>query len=346
MPEFQRPWPVVLALALAVVEAGCSGGATHTEAPGRSVSNRASPPASAGSTASPNVPNPFTIVARYRAASLGLRNPRNLAIGPDGNLYITDASDRVAVVSPAGKVLRTWGKSGNGPGEFHFVSTDPSDPNAVLASIAVGPDGKVYVSDSGNQRIDVFSPTGAFVRQFGGSGTGNGRFLAVVDLAVGRTGNVYVADDLQMTLSKFSANGRFEWSIGGGLADPDLRGHFHLANVDSHGRVVAANDEARRIAYIDARGHKVDVFDPSLGDTGGDPAPCNVTIDAAGNTVVQSCPEGPTTLVFDRTHRLIGAWYDSPFADNVAPRFGPRGEVFAMGGDGTILKLKVALPDA
>jgi sugar lactone lactonase YvrE len=337
----RRVWTVVLALALAALAGGCGGGATHVGS-AETTANTIPGPASS-SAPSANVPNPFTIVARYSAASLRLRNPRYLAIGPEGNLYITDASDRVAVVSPAGRVLRTWGKRGKGPGELHFVSTDPSDPNAVLAGIAVGPDGKVYVSDSGNQRIDVFSPTGAFVRQFGGSGTGNGRFLVVVDLAVDRTGNVYVADDLQMTLSKFSPTGHFEWSIGGGLADPDLRGHFHLANVDSHGRVVAAVDEARRIVYIDARGHKLDVFDPSLALREG---PCNVTVDPAGNTVVQSCPPRANTLVFDRTHRLVGAWYDSPFGTDATPRFGRNGEAFAIGEDGTILKLKEALPGA
>jgi hypothetical protein len=48
--------------------------------------------------------------------------------------------------------------------------------------------------------------------------------------------------------------------------------------------------------------------------------------------------------VFDRTHRLIGAWYRSPF--EASPQFGPHGEAFAIGDDGSILKLKVSLPGA
>jgi hypothetical protein len=48
------------------------------------------------------------------------------------------------------------------------------------------------------------------------------------------------------------------------------------------------------------------------------------------------------TEVFDRTHRLIGEWYPSPIG--LSPRFGPHGEVFALGEDGSLLKLEVALP--
>jgi hypothetical protein len=48
--------------------------------------------------------------------------------------------------------------------------------------------------------------------------------------------------------------------------------------------------------------------------------------------------------VFDRTHRLVGAWYRSPLQGS--PRFGPQGEAFAIAADGSILKLRVTLPGA
>ena len=332
------PGAFALILTLAAAGAACSGatvnGSVHT---GGSIAS-----ANPSATVSTGIPNPFTVIARYSAASLGLKNPRHLAIGADGNLYITDDSDRVTVVSPAGKVLRRWGHPGTGPGEFSFVSIDNLDPSDVHASIAVGRDGKVYVSDSGNHRIEVFSPTGTFIRQFGSFGLNDGQFLAPFDLAVDAQGNVYVADDQQETLSKFSPGGHFEWSIGGVAAtDPDLQGGMHLANVDSHGRVVVAVSEAGRIVYIDAAGHKVDVF--ATAPQGG---PCNVTVNGAGDTVVGSCPPDFDTRVFDRTHHLVGEWHQSPFETDAAPRFGPNSEVFAIGQGGSILELKVALPGA
>jgi hypothetical protein len=62
--------------------------------------------------------------------------------------YITDASQRVTVVSPERKVLRRWGGAGKARGEFDFVPHDQGRPN-VSAAIAVGRDGRVYVDDSG-----------------------------------------------------------------------------------------------------------------------------------------------------------------------------------------------------
>jgi hypothetical protein len=309
---------VSLAAILAVSVAGC----------GRS----AAPHASA-STSAAGVPNPFTIVARYSAASLGLRHPVALTVGPGGDLYITDTAPSVTEVSTEGKVLRRWGQRGKGNGEFSFPMCCPGDtaPEVPDASITVGPDGKVYVSDSGNARVQVFSPAGGFVREFGSPGVSDGQFLMPFDLAVDATGDVYVVDDSLRELQKFSPSGRF---------------------LDSHGRVVLAVNETGYVAYLDASGHLVDSFSlaslPVPSPTGRI-TPCQATVNGLGDTVVGSCPLGPQAyhdmFLFDRARRLIGAWYHSPIRE-VFSRFGPNDELFAIGQDGSILKLKVSLPGA
>jgi sugar lactone lactonase YvrE len=331
-------WVVAAAALSGVMTAGC-GGAGHAGTTGHSVEASAA----SVSASARQVPNPFRIITRYSASSLRLNSPADLAIGPDGNLYITDASQRVTVVSPLGRVLRRWGRPGKGPGEFDFVGTP-----GVVAPIAVGVDGRVYVGDSGTSRVEVFTPRGAFIRQFGSSGYGKGKIELLHYLAVDRDGYVYVADDQIGTLLKFSPSGRFQWSIGGAsAADPDLVGHFHFSSssIDSHGRLLVANDSPERILYIDDGGHKVDAFgSPSAFKQGA----CDVTVDANGDTFVGSCQDplqSPHyTEVFDRTHGLLGEWHPSPFG--TAPRFGPRGEVFALGENGSILRLRVTLPGA
>ena len=298
------------------------------------------------SAASSALPSPFTITARYTAKSLGLDHPTDLTVGPDGNVYVTDFSQRVTIISPGGRVLRRWGKPGGEPGEFKFVPSDPNIPKWVEGKITVGPGGMVYVSDSGNARVQVFTPGGGFVRQFGRYGTGKGQFLQTYDLVVDRAGNVYVVDSVTETLAKFSPAGHVIWTIGGSAAtDPDLTGHFHVASIDPHGRLVVTNDDINRILYIDPNGHKVDAFSPS---TSGQPVGhvCEATVDAAGNTYVSGCGSPGPTLVYDRAHRLIAKWPGTQYSLLRSPVFGPNGEVFALATDGSILRLRGTLPGA
>jgi DNA-binding beta-propeller fold protein YncE len=83
--------------------------------------------------------------------------PTNLAITPNGELYISDGygNARVHRFSADGKLLQSWGEPGAGPGQFH-----------VPHGIAVGPDGTVYVADRENSRVQLFSPDGKFFRQW------------------------------------------------------------------------------------------------------------------------------------------------------------------------------------
>src|SRR5215472_10662513 len=318
--------------------AGCAG--TAANATGDTAQSAAT---------SRELPRPFTIAARYTAKSLGLEHPDALAIGPDGNVYVTDASQRVTVISPDGKVVRRWGKPGSGPGEFNFISADAHVPTAIQGQIAVGADGNVYVSDSGNSRVQVFTPEGQFVRQLGSLGSGKGQFLRPFHLAVDTTGDVYVADDQAATLSKFSAAGKVLWKIGAVSNDPDLFGHFMFNDFDVHGRLVAMNGNQDKVLYIDASGRRVDAFTPSRAGYSGGNA-CDAAVDAAGNTYVSGCGDGPlptgNTLVYDRTHRLIARWPGTPYNLMWSPAFGPHGEAFAVATDGTILRLRITLPGA
>lgn len=334
-----------LAVIVAILAVSCgTGHSSHRRGAHGSTIHRGGRSASATAPPAPALRAPFTIVARYSATSLGLTKPANLAVGADGNLYVTDASQRVTVISPHGRVLLRWGRSGTGPGQFSFVTHQAGVPG-VKAAIAVGPDGRVYVADSGNARVEVFTPRGRFIRQFGSYGYGRGRFLFPDGVAVDRNGRVYVADDEQQTVSEFSANGAFGWQVGGNLArDADLVGHFHLSTVDAHGRIVIGNDDAERVLYVDARGDKVDAFG-SAGDFRN--GSCDVTVDSAGYTFVNSCQEpllSPHyTEVFDRTHQLVATWYPSPLG--WAPRFGPKAEVFALAENGSILRLRPTFPE-
>jgi DNA-binding beta-propeller fold protein YncE len=286
----------------------------------------------------------LTVEATYSATSLGLDHPAGLGVGPDGNVYVTDHGQHVTVMSPTGHVLRRWGGLGNRPGQFHFISQDPSDPTAVHASLTVDEHGLVYVSDSGNGRVEVFSPQGKYLRQFGRFGSGNAQFLDPFDLATDRHGGIYVADDKLETLSRWSTGGAFRWRIGGvGTSDPDLTGHFHLSSVDRHGRLVAVIDDAARIVLIDRSGHKLDAFGShaQFADNG-----CDASIDPKGNIYIADCSAGGGA-VFDGSHHLAGKWSaNTALSLATAPRFGSAAEAFALTKDGSIVRLRVTVAGA
>jgi DNA-binding beta-propeller fold protein YncE len=318
---------------VAILAVGCAAGGSSA------------PSEQPGPAGSRVLPAPFTITARCAAKMLGLSHPDALAIGPDGNLYVTDLSQRVTVISPAGKVLRRWGKPGSGPGEFNFVAFDPTTPADIHGKIAVGPRGMVYVSDSGNSRVQVFTPQGQFVRQFGSFGSGKGQFLHASDLVVDQAGNVYFADEQALTVTKFSPGGQVIWQIGGASGNPDLIGHHHMAAIDPHGRLVMVNDDLQKVLYVDASGREVDAFSPHFPASFPIGGACEVTVDAVGDTYVSGCGPGPT-LVFDRAHQLIAKWPGTPYNLLRSPVFGPHGEVFALARDGTILRLHITVPGA
>jgi streptogramin lyase len=223
----------------------------------------------------------------------------------------------------------------------------------VIGKIAVGPNGLVDVSDSGNSRVQVFTPQGEFVRQFGSLGHSNGQFVRPFDLVVDQTGNVYVLDgQLVGVVNKLSPTGKFIWRIGGeASSDPDLAGHHHLASIDSHGRLVMFNEETAAVVYLDGNGHQLDSFNGSGGLFPSGTGPCEVTVDATGNSYVTGCGRGPGcaavicagTLVFDRSHRLIADWANPNVPMYTSPKFGPNGEVFALGQDGSLIKLRITL---
>src|SRR5438067_10454969 len=79
--------------------------------------------------------------------------PTNLALGPTGDLYVTDGygNARVHRFAPDGRLLQSWGEPGSGPSQFH-----------VPHGIAVDRDGTVYVADRENSRLQLFTAAGVY----------------------------------------------------------------------------------------------------------------------------------------------------------------------------------------
>lgn len=101
---------------------------------------------------------------------------------------------------------------GSEPGEFRYPSF-----------VAVGRDGRLYVSDALNFRIQVFDRDGRFVRAFGTLGDGPGQFARPKGVAVDSEGHVYVVDAAFGNVQVFDAKGRLLLVFGSmGHGDGEL----------------------------------------------------------------------------------------------------------------------------
>ncbi len=178
------------------------------------------------------------------AISEGLVDPGGIAIDNENRfLYIADAEqDQVLVydADPPYKLLRRIGT----PGKSHTLTTpgDFSKPTYL----AVDADGNLFVSDTWNNRIEVFDADGKFVRTFGRAGDGPGYFARPKGIAVDCDGHVWVADAVQDRLQVFTPDGHLLAYLGGhGL----LPGQFEsLINVtiDKNNRVITTEQLAPR----------------------------------------------------------------------------------------------------
>jgi DNA-binding beta-propeller fold protein YncE len=83
--------------------------------------------------------------------------PTDVGFAPNGDFYVTDgyAGSRVVKFSHDGKYLLEWGGRGKGPGQFEL-------PHNVV----VDAQGKVYVTDRENRRIEIFDASGKFLNQW------------------------------------------------------------------------------------------------------------------------------------------------------------------------------------
>src|SRR5262245_54503376 len=195
-----------------------------------------------------------------RRAGPPFHYPTNLALSPDGEMYVTDGygNARVHKFTPDGRLLFSWGEPGDGPGQFNLPH-----------GIAVDRQGTVYVADRENSRVQLFSPGGEYLSEwkdvarpcqvFIGGGPHAEREVYDRSPHAPREENVYVAEvgfragmwpgtsaptpnATGGRVSIFDRNGNVKARWGGGL-NPCAAGDFfapHGICVDSHGDIYVA----------------------------------------------------------------------------------------------------------
>jgi streptogramin lyase len=178
------------------------------------------------------------------------QEPWGVAVAPNGDVYVADTwNHRIQKFDASGRFLAKWGSFGE-------VKNPTEQPGVFWGprAVVIGPDGNVYVTDTGNKRIQVFDQTGRFVRAIGSEGSGPGQFREPVGLAIDASGNLYVADTWNQRIQKLDSAGRQlaqypvqAWSSQAITNKPYL-------SVDPTGRIYATVPEERRVLVVETDG--------------------------------------------------------------------------------------------
>jgi sugar lactone lactonase YvrE len=96
-------------------------------------------------------------IAQWKGPAPGFYGPRDLCLTSDNSVYVVDQGHaRIVKFNVQGAVLKTWGSRGQDDGQF-------VEPSAVVVSEK---EGRVYVADPRNRRIQVFDLDGNFITKW------------------------------------------------------------------------------------------------------------------------------------------------------------------------------------
>jgi ABC-type Fe3+ transport system permease subunit/DNA-binding beta-propeller fold protein YncE len=165
--------------------------------------------------------------------------PRSVAVNSRNEIYVSEYGlvERVQRFTARGeKFLDSFGHAGTGPGEFNR-------PEGLF----IDAKDRVYVADSCNHRIQVFSKDGSFLRAYGKAGRGKGELSYPYDICVDAQGRQYVCEFGNSRIQVFDANDQSIEIIGGPGADPGQFSNPWGVALDAAGNLYVADSQNHRV---------------------------------------------------------------------------------------------------
>jgi hypothetical protein len=185
--------------------------------------------------------------------------PRAVAVDSRGEIFVSEYQEieRVQkfvcdppasgnVVGPGAAALRppprwvaTYGHAGTGPGEFNRPE-----------GLCVDAHDRLYVADSCNHRIQIFSSDGRFLRTYGSAGRGPGELSYPYDICVDKEGRQYVCEFGNSRIQVFDAQDKPIEIIGGpGVEAGRFNNPWGVA-LDSAGNLYVADSQNHRVQKL------------------------------------------------------------------------------------------------
>jgi DNA-binding beta-propeller fold protein YncE len=218
--------------------------------------------------------------------------PWGIAVDAAANVYVSDTwNHRIQHFGPDGQFLRAWGSFASTGGEL-AEETGFYGPRSVV----IGRDGNVYVMDTGNKRVQVFTPDGNQITQWGGGGVVDGTFDEPVGLAQDGDGDWFVADTWNKRIQRFDEAYQYQaqWPISG-WASQSVVNKPGLAVDGQRQLVYAADPEGYRILVFGTDGS----YKGSFGQYGIDESSMTLP------TGVAVGPDGKVYVADGDAHRIM-----------------------------------------
>jgi hypothetical protein len=165
--------------------------------------------------------------------------PTYIAWLPDSTMFVSDGYNghRVVKLDKNGKFLMAWGEKGNPPNE-----TRPGYFNVVHGIAADPVSRRVYVSDRGNRRMQVFDENGKFIEQWPFA-----QPSSVNCLYIGADRKVWAFEDTTSKVVEYDSDGHLLYAWGT-LGDwPGGLFNIHGASVDQEGNLYIAEVAGGRV---------------------------------------------------------------------------------------------------
>lgn len=183
---------------------------------------------------------------------------------------------RLHVFDRAGKLIFATGRRGRKDGEFR-------DPQGV----ALGSE-RIYVADTGNQRVQIFSRDGLYLANLGESGASKPSFVKPVAVVVDQAGNVIIADAGTKSISVYSAEHKLLYTLTGDEYGSGPYTNLVDLALDGNGSLYVLGSTAHNDAHIDVyRGPRHKMRFGASGNSGAGLArPTSLSVRADGKTIV------------------------------------------------------------
>lgn len=168
--------------------------------------------------------------------------PRSVAVNSHGDLFLSEYTVVDRVQGFSGKEhqpIVCFGRPGTADGEFNRAE-----------GLDIDAQDRIYVADSCNHRIQIFSRDGKWLKTYGRAGRGLGELSYPYDVRVDRQGRQYVCEFGNSRIQVFDTNQQSVEIIGGPGAAPGQFNNPWAIALDSHGNLYVADAGNHRVQKL------------------------------------------------------------------------------------------------